>query len=133
MVPNDYVDIIQVIRYHRGCLFQPFEVIQEKGSEINDYKVFGEKILKLSLIAIGGETLKIRQVMWFSYGASQEIDFVSGDVVSVIHEDGVWFRYTLYYVTTSRFNPLRLYKRKVQKSRTIKCLGRRYWSRVWQQ
>ena len=52
----DYVDIIQDRR-----TIQPFEVIKVNGSEIKDYEVFGEKILKPSLTAIGGETLKIRQ------------------------------------------------------------------------
>ena len=108
MVPNDYVDIIQGSR-----TIQPFEVIQVKGSEIKDYKVFGEKILKPSLTAVGGETLKIRQVMWFSYGSSQEIDFAS-DVVSINHEDEVWCSYTL-----NDFEPWKkvyLPKRKVSQS-----------------
>ena len=108
MVPNDYVDIIQDSR-----TIQPFEVIQVKGSEIKDYKVFWEKILEPSLTAVGGETLKIRQVMWFLYGSSQEIDFAS-DVVSVNHEDEMWCRYTL-----NDFEPWKkvyLCKRKVSQS-----------------
>ena len=70
-------------------------MVEIKGSDFKDNKVFGDKILKQSLTTIDGETVKIRVVMWFSYRESEEMDFASGEVVSVSHEKEVWCRYSL--------------------------------------
>lgn len=57
---------------------QPFEVVEITGQEIKDYKVMGDKSMKPNLTSDDGEKILIRSVMWFSYGASEELDPVSG-------------------------------------------------------
>lgn len=89
LLPTDYSEIIKGAR-----ISQPFEVKAIKGENIKDYKTLGDKIIKSALKDETGKSVKLREVMWFSYGQSQEMDFEKNENVTLPHRSQVWCRYT---------------------------------------
>lgn len=106
-VPKDYVKIIEDSR-----TVQPFKVVEVEGQKIKDFKVVGDKSMKQNLTSNDGEKVLIRSFMWFSYGASEEMDPVSGAEVLVEHENEIWCRYT--HNNIESWKKVKLFKRGVK-------------------
>ena len=89
LLPTEYTEIIKGAR-----IIQPFEVKTIKGEDIKDYKTLGDKTIKSTLKDESGTRVKLREVMWYSYGQSQEMDFENNEQVTISHPKQVWCRYS---------------------------------------
>ena len=112
-IPKDYITIIEESR-----TVQPFIVEKMTGKDIKDYKLLGDKSIRQSLATNEGEKVLMRTVMWFSYGASEELDPVTGTDQLIQHEDEVWCRYT--HNNLEPWKKCKLFKRGI-KSKELKA------------
>jgi hypothetical protein len=106
-VPEDYVKIIKDSR-----TVKPFTVVNVNGKDIKNYKAVGDRVVKQNLTSNDGEKILIRSVMWFSFGASEEIDPINGQEKLIHHEDEVWCRYT--HNVLEPWKKVKLFKRGVK-------------------
>ncbi|MES9884547.1 MAG: hypothetical protein ABW185_27190, partial [Sedimenticola sp.] len=89
VLPEEYNTIISDAR-----TVQPFIVKTMKREDFIDYKEESDKLMKTSLKDNDGEKVKIRDVMWYSYGQSQIKDPTNDHESTIQHEDEVWCRYS---------------------------------------
>ncbi|ELU01880.1 hypothetical protein CAPTEDRAFT_191306 [Capitella teleta] len=92
LLPTDYVRIIEDTR-----TTQPFKVEVMQSIDMMDFKSLGDQNVKAQMKSVDGEKVKMREVMWFSYGASQDYQLAeSGEMewVTVPHGQQVWCRFT---------------------------------------
>ena len=75
-------------------LSQPFQVEFFDHYSFYDYKTLAYKTIKSTLKDSEGEQLKFKEVMWFSYGASLEMNETMDEENLKEHADEVWCRYT---------------------------------------
>lgn len=87
--PIDWKDVVKDSR-----LSQPFEVVFLDHTNFFDYKALADSSVKTTFKCLNGGDLKFKETMWFSYGASQEMDDTLSIAEWQVHPEEVWCRYT---------------------------------------
>jgi len=89
-IPTDWVRIVQHARAKN-----PFIVNHCPQNVFQNHKEVAS-CLKTKFTDQTGSSLNFRDVVWFSYGESDEFDCDSGNFKKVLHKDEMWCRYTLW-------------------------------------
>ena len=87
--PTDWEDIVKDSR-----LSQPFEVLFLDHKKFFNYKALADAKLKITFKCSDGESLMFKDVMWFSYGKSQQMSELMDTEIWTPHVEEVWCRYT---------------------------------------
>ncbi|KAK3765674.1 hypothetical protein RRG08_026150 [Elysia crispata] len=85
LIPKEWIKIIKESR-----LSKPFIVKEMTQEDFQDFKKASDETIKSTWKSETGESIRYRDVMWFSYGQSEEID----ETKPTEHKGQVWCRYT---------------------------------------
>ena len=88
-IMEDYIEIIENAR-----MKSPFTVKVVLSGDIKDHKKLADKTIKSQLKDKNGNNVQISKLMWYSYGASEEMDLATEKITVVSHKDQVWGRYS---------------------------------------
>ena len=85
LIPKEWIKIIKESR-----LSKPFIVKEMTQEDFQDFKKASDETIKLTWKSETGESIRYRDVMWFSDDQSEEID----ETKPTEHKEPVWCRYT---------------------------------------
>ena len=102
-IPSDWVRIVRESRVKN-----PF-IVNHCTQEIFENHKDSTTSLKTRFTDQNNETLNFRDVVWFSYGESEEYNCTTGKMDYVSHKNDVWCRYT--YSTLEPWKKVKCFKR----------------------
>ena len=126
-LPDDWIDIIEKARTRN-----PFLVNKMDGTDVQNFSKAADLCIKKTPRDQFGEQVKLTEVIWFSYGMSEEKDFVNETTEKIPHPNEVWVRYS-----HNEMEPLeksqRVYKAKLMLNRNTRSLlqSRRPSTKTW--
>ena len=88
-VPTDWVKVIAAAK-----AANPFETVHMEQQEFLDYRKVATTSTKTKFVDQENEALSFREVVWFSYGKSEEHNFETAQPSLQCHPEEIWCHYT---------------------------------------